>query len=134
MKISVSISNLGLPQFSIFVSLVVLFGGTTFPTGDADMDVTATIPETGFRCSEYKSPRRALVRSFVLSRNRWKAKALDRKVEIKRLQNHVASLRRGRDEWKGRVQVLEEQLAQAQARTSDLEQQLAAVRAQKKLS
>ena len=90
------------------------------------MDVAVTIPEAGFRCSNYKSPRRALVRSFVLSRDRWKAKALDRVVEIKRLQNRIASLQRGRDEWKSRTQDLEGELALAQTRMRELEQQLAA--------
>jgi phage shock protein A len=68
----------------------------------------------------------------MMSRNRWKCKAKDRKVEIKRLQNHVASLQRGRDEWKRRVKALEHAFDQSQTRVRELEKQLAAVPAQKK--
>ena len=98
------------------------------------MDVAATIPETGVHCSRFRSPRRALIRSFLLSRDRWKAKALDRKVEIKRLQNHVASLQRGREVLKRRNQGLEDELAQTQAQVRELELQLATASAKKKLS
>ena len=90
------------------------------------MDVAATLPEAGFSCASYKSPRRALIRSFVQSRDRWKLKAQDRKVEIKRLRNHVASLKRGRDEWKSRSQALQGELAQVQVRIQELEEQLEA--------
>ena len=97
------------------------------------MDVATTIPETGVHCSVFKSPRRALIRAFLLSRDRWKAKALDRKVAIKRLQNHVTSLQRGRDVWKRRNQGLEDELAGTQAQVQELEQQLAAASLKKKL-
>jgi chromosome segregation ATPase len=96
------------------------------------MDVATTNTEKGFRGSDYTSPRHALVRSFLLSRNRWKSKAQERKVEIKRLQNHVASLQRSRDEWKRRAQAWEQECAQAQAQVQERESQLAAVAAEKK--
>jgi predicted RNase H-like nuclease (RuvC/YqgF family) len=53
-------------------------------------------------------------------------------VEIKRLQNHVASLQRSRDEWKRRAQAWEQECAQAQAQVQESESQRAAVAAEKK--
>ena len=98
------------------------------------MDVAATVAETGVHCSAFKSPRRALIRSFLLSRDRWKEKALARKVEIKRLQNHVGSLQRGREVLKRRNQGLEVELVRSQAQVRELQERLAAESAQKKLS
>jgi len=59
-------------------------------------------------CREpYKSPRRKLLRFFEKSRDQWKAKCLEAKATVKRLQN--------------RVRFLETSKARLQHRVSDLE-------------
>jgi len=58
----------------------------------------------------YKSPRYKLVRFFEKSRNQWKAKCLNDKAVIKRLQNRIRFLEKSKDRLKHRVSELEAEL------------------------
>lgn len=51
----------------------------------------------------YLSPAYKLRVFFEKSRDRWKAKALDRKREIRRLEKRVAELEASRRKWKERA-------------------------------
>ena len=51
----------------------------------------------------YKSPQRKLVKFFEKSRDRWKAKCCEAKIEVKRLKNRVWFLEKSKERWKNRV-------------------------------
>jgi chromosome segregation ATPase len=55
----------------------------------------------------YKSPRRKLLRFFEKSRDQWKAKCLEAKATVKRLQNRVRFLEKSKDRLQHRVSDLE---------------------------
>lgn len=63
----------------------------------------------------YKSPRRKLVKFFEKSRDQWKAKCLEAKKGVKRLNNRIRFLGKSKEQWKSRVKELEEELAQFRA-------------------
>ncbi len=65
----------------------------------------------------FKSPDYKLLPFFHRSRDRWKAKAQQRNVHIKRLTNEVAAVRESRRNWKKKVQACE-------ARITELEKEL----------
>jgi hypothetical protein len=52
---------------------------------------------------EFRSPKRALARSFRLSRDRWKLKAAQRRQQIKALQVRLRDLEASRDLWKDKA-------------------------------
>ena len=49
---------------------------------------------------EHQSPKRCLARSYRLSRDRWKSKALQRRGEIRVLKARLNDLQDSRDLWK----------------------------------
>jgi hypothetical protein len=55
----------------------------------------------------YKSPRRKLLRFFEKSRDQWKAKCVEAKAAVKRLQNRVRFLEKSKDRLQHRVSELE---------------------------
>jgi hypothetical protein len=61
---------------------------------------------------EFRSPKRALARSFRLSRDRWKDKATRRRQQVKALQVRLRDLEVSRDLWKDKAAHLEAQLQQ----------------------
>jgi chromosome segregation ATPase len=75
---------------------------------------------------DYKSPKHKLVRFFEKSRNQWKAKCLDAKTVIKRLQNRIRFLEKSKNQLKHRVSELEANLNTLnrllQAKDHELEQ------------
>jgi len=75
---------------------------------------------------DYKSPKHKLVRFFEKSRNQWKAKCLDAKTVVKRLQNRIRFLEKSKDQLKYRVSELEADLNALkrllQAKDHELEQ------------
>ncbi len=52
----------------------------------------------------YSSPTYKLLAFFEKSRNRWKAKALERKQHIRQLEKRVAELQASRRRWKAKAQ------------------------------
>lgn len=48
----------------------------------------------------YLSPKYKLLAFFENSRDRWKAKALDREQEIRRLEKRIVGLEASRQKWK----------------------------------
>ena len=61
---------------------------------------------------EYVSPKRCLARSFRLSRDSWKAKAAQRRRQIKALQVKARDLEVSRELWKAKALHLQAQLAE----------------------
>ena len=72
----------------------------------------------------YKSPQRKLVKFFEKSRDRWKAKCREAKIEVKRLKNRVRFLEKSKEHWKSRVQELEAELARVKAKEREKEEEL----------
>lgn len=65
--------------------------------------------------SAFKSPKRILVRSFRLSRDKWKAKYVAVKSEIKRYKNQASDARRSREQWKNKALALEARVQELEA-------------------
>jgi hypothetical protein len=65
--------------------------------------------------AEFRSPKRALARSFRLSRDRWKEKAGQRRKEIRALMVRLRDLQVSRDLWKQKAAALQAQLDLLQA-------------------
>ncbi|MCP4901688.1 MAG: hypothetical protein GY906_32390 [bacterium] len=60
----------------------------------------------------YKSPMRKLLRFFKKSRDGWKCKCREAKVQVKRLGNRVRSLDKSRNRWKEQAMGRREELRQ----------------------
>ena len=60
----------------------------------------------------YKSPVRKLLSFFEESRDKWKAKCLSAKYQIKLLTNKIRYLEKRKSELKERVRELEKELSQ----------------------
>lgn len=72
--------------------------------------------------AKFASPWRNLAWSFRKSRDNWKRKYQELKVEHKRLQSQVRDVRMSREEWRGKAeqqqktsQALREEIADVQA-------------------
>lgn len=52
----------------------------------------------------YSSPKYKLLAFFEKSRDRWKAKALDRQQRIRQLEKRLAELQASRRQWKAKAQ------------------------------
>lgn len=75
---------------------------------------------------KYKSPRSAQVWFLGRSRQRWKQKYHDLKIETKRLQNRVADVTKSRARWRQQTQELSRRLQQLEAQNAALHEQAAA--------
>lgn len=73
---------------------------------------------------EFVSPLRILVRSFRSSRDKWKAKSGQMKVEVKRLKVNVHDVQQSRAMWRQRAEAAESELAALQARMAVLTEAL----------
>lgn len=71
------------------------------------MDGAATMPETG---PVFRSPRHILVPALVRSRDGWKAKAAQRRHQVKLLKLTIRDLHVSRDHWRQRSDELHEQV------------------------
>ena len=76
--------------------------------------------EQATEAKTYSSPIYKLIAFFRNSRDRWKAKAKDRNVRIKRLGNRVAGLIESRGKWKEKAKAQQTEIARL---TQELEQQ-----------
>ena len=72
----------------------------------------------------YKSPPRKLVKFFEKSRDRWKVKCREAKIEVKRLKNRNRFLEKSKVHWKSRVEELEAELARTKAKEREKEEEL----------
>ena len=69
---------------------------------------------------EFRSPKRALARSFRLSRDRWKEKAGQRRDEIRALKVRLRDLEVSRDLWKQKSSHLQLQVDRLRASGGEL--------------
>ena len=76
----------------------------------------------------HTSPVRKLVRFFEKSRDQWKSKHHQLKVNLKRQQNRVRFLEQSKAHWKSRVKELEAEVARLQAREQALAQEVEALK------
>jgi len=58
----------------------------------------------------YKSPLKKLVVFFEKSRDSWKAKYVEKKIELKRAKNQINDLKQRKESWKERAMKAEEEL------------------------
>jgi hypothetical protein len=59
---------------------------------------------------KFRSPKRTLARAFRLSRDRWKAKATQRREQLRDLKVRLRDVEVSRDLWKQKALYLQEQL------------------------
>ena len=58
----------------------------------------------------YKSPLKKLVVFFEKSRDSWKEKYVEKKIELKRAKNQINDLKQRKESWKDRAIKAEEEL------------------------
>jgi septal ring factor EnvC (AmiA/AmiB activator) len=81
---------------------------------------------------EFKSRPGALAWAFRKSRDRWKAKYMKLKTELKRHTNHVADLSKSRAHWRAQAEVARQELHVREAEVAALREQIAAIDVKKK--
>jgi hypothetical protein len=72
---------------------------------------------------KFRSPKRALARSFRLSRDRWKNKANQRRQQIKALKIRIRDLEVSRDLWKEKALHLQRQQEELLGVASSLQEE-----------
>jgi uncharacterized protein YlxW (UPF0749 family) len=77
--------------------------------------------DTTVNQKEYKSPIRKLAVFFEKSRDRWKAKYIGAKADVKRLKNKVRFLAESKKELKQRVKALESEMSQLRSKRQEME-------------
>lgn len=75
---------------------------------------------------KYTTPRWVQAWFLGRSRDRWKQKYKDLKVEAKRLQNRVNDVTKSREKWRDEAERLRERVQELEAQTAALQQQVAA--------
>jgi uncharacterized protein YdaU (DUF1376 family) len=58
----------------------------------------------------YKSPLKKLISFFEKSRDNWKAKYVEKKIELKRAKNQINDLKQRKESWKDRAIKAEKEL------------------------
>jgi predicted nucleic acid-binding Zn-ribbon protein len=74
--------------------------------------------------NEFRSPARVLASFFRKSRDRWKQKYMDAKVELKRFKVRVADVLKSRDAWKEKTAAKQREIESLQAQMQQLQDQL----------
>jgi chromosome segregation ATPase len=97
-----------------------------------DATVAAPHPTASAATPEFKSRPGALAWSFRKSRDRWKAKYMALKVELKRSTNRVADRTKSREQWKSQAQAAHEELRAREVEISALRARIAALEVEKK--
>lgn len=72
----------------------------------------------------YKSPLKKLVVFFEKSRDGWKAKYVDKKIELKRAKNQINDLKERKEIWKERAIKAEEELENRKIKVSKAKKKL----------
>jgi hypothetical protein len=62
----------------------------------------------------YRSPKRVLARAFEISRDLWKGKYNLLREELKALRTEVRDLRRSRELWRAKAEALEQKAEELQ--------------------
>jgi chromosome segregation ATPase len=62
----------------------------------------------------YRSPKRVLARAFEISRDLWKGKYNLLREELKALRTDVRDLRRSRQHWRAKAEALEQKAKELQ--------------------
>ncbi|HHB94941.1 MAG TPA: hypothetical protein ENK88_07330 [Campylobacterales bacterium] len=81
--------------------------------------------------TKYKSPLRKLVTFFEQSRNQWKEKYLNQKLNIKRLKNRVKYLEKSKTDWKQKAVVLKQKVKELEIKHKQLEKKVKSNQIQK---
>jgi hypothetical protein len=68
---------------------------------------------------EYRSPKRTLAHSFRRSRDQWKAKAMQRREELRAMKVRLRDVEASRELWKTKALYLQEQLHHLSASASE---------------
>jgi predicted nucleic acid-binding Zn-ribbon protein len=75
---------------------------------------------------EYTTPARVQAWFLGRSRERWKRKYQELKIEAKRLQNRVNDVTKSRENWREEAEQLRQRVQELEAQTAALQQQVAA--------
>ena len=89
---------------------------------------SSLVPET----PRFKSRPGALAWSFRKSRDRWKARAMKLKAELKRSTNRVADVTKSREQWRDRAEAAHDRLATRDVEVAALRERIAALEVEKK--
>jgi hypothetical protein len=77
---------------------------------------------------QYKTPRWVQAWFLGRSRDRWKQKYKELKVEAKRLQNRAADASKARDKWREETERLRQRVRELEAENAGLHKQSAALK------
>lgn len=98
------------------------------------MDASVVDPQPSLvpQTPQFKSRPGALAWSFRKSRDRWKARAMKLKGELKRSTNRVADVTKSREQWRTRAEAASQQLATRDAEVAALRARVVALEMEKK--
>jgi len=82
----------------------------------------------GIESRRFRSPARVLIPKLVTGRERWKAKAGERKRRLKSAQIRLRDLEGSRELWRERAELAERRLAELERAATAASAELAAVR------
>lgn len=68
----------------------------------------------------YKSPLKKLVKFFEKSRDNWKSKYFEKKIELKRAKNQINDLKHRKEDWKDRAIEAENKLKEIERESSEV--------------
>jgi len=72
----------------------------------------------------YKSPLKKLVIFFETSRDNWKNKYFEKKIELKRAKNQINDLKKRKEKWKDRAIEAENKLKETEIDSSAVEKKI----------
>jgi chromosome segregation ATPase len=98
------------------------------------MDAALADPQTtsSSETPQFKSRPGALAWAFRKSRDRWKAKCMKLKAELKRHTNRVADVTKSREHWRSQAEAAREELGAREAEIDALRTRIAALEVEKK--
>ena len=78
--------------------------------------------------AKYKTSHRVQAWFLGRSRDRWKDKYQELKVDAKRLQNRVADVTKSREKWREQTEQLTQRIQELEAQNAALQEQAAALK------
>ena len=72
----------------------------------------------------YKSPLKKLVKFFEKSRDNWKNKYIEKKIELKRAKNQINDLKQRKEDWKDRAIEAENKLKEIEKNASEVKKKI----------